>query len=215
MWISSLLRRASAPRLRAAVLRSARGAALLILLMLAGSAVFPYPMLRSIQPANPPTPAEYVKSVMAAGATMFRVAHPDFLTSVSFWGGFGWLETLPPPAFVSALASASGLAFAALIFVLARTGSVRSLVRVGFAVLGCAGSLSAYALSVIVITPADLHGRYLLGLYLCMLTIGWSSVALLVEGGWVRRPGAVRAACAAAFLGVHVPSLGVILSRYF
>ena len=75
------------------------------------------------------------------------------------------------------------------------------------------GSLAAYALSVILLTPADLHGRYLLGLYLCMLAVGWSVVAQGVEAGWLTN--AVRAALAASVLAVHVFSLGVILARYF
>ncbi len=207
--------RMAVSRLRLAVLHSGHMLAAVILVMLAGSAVVQYPTVRWIMPASPPPPADYVKVVLAAGATIFRVSHPDFLTSVSFWGGFGWLETVPPPAFVSALTAASGLAFAALLWVLARARTARPLIRIGFAILGYAASMSAYALSVILLTPADLHGRYLLGMYLCMLTIGWSVVALLAEAGPVRRVGAIRAGCAAAFLTVHVFALGVILNRYF
>jgi hypothetical protein len=213
--LSSTLRRMSGSSGRALILRAATATGLLVLVMLAGSAVLHYPTLPAIETASPPRPAVYVRSVMAAGATMFRVAHPDLLTSVSFWGGFGWLDTLLPPAFVSALACASGLAFAALMFVLARAGSVRALTRVGLAILGYAASLAAYALSVIVITPADLHGRYLIGLYLCMLAIAWSSVELFVEGAPAQRADAVRIGCGAAFVAVHVFSLGVILKRYF
>jgi len=214
-WVSSRLDRMAVSRLRLAVLHSGHMLAAVILVMLAGSAVVQYPTVRWIMPASPPPPADYVKVVLAAGATIFRVSHPDFLTSVSFWGGFGWLETVPPPAFVSALTAASGLAFAALLWVLARARTARPLIRIGFAILGYAASMSAYALSVILLTPADLHGRYLLGMYLCMLTIGWSVVALLAEAGPVRRVGAIRAGCAAAFLTVHVFALGVILNRYF
>ena len=48
-----------------------------------------------------------------------------------------------------------------------------------------------------------------------MLTIGWSVVALLIDGAAARRADAVRAACCAAFVAIHVFSLGVILTRYF
>ena len=214
-WISARIRAAAVPKLRTAVLGAGRAAALLLLGMLALSGVFPYPTVDAISPATPPPAAHYVRSVLAAGATIFRIARPDFLTSVSFWGGFGWLDTLPPAAFVSALATASGLAFAALFWVHAREARVGPLVRIGFAIVGYVGSMTAYALSVILLTPADLHGRYLLGLYLCMLTIGWSVVAHMVEAGWVRRTGAVRLGVAGACLAVHVFSLGVILTRYF
>jgi hypothetical protein len=212
--LSSRLRETAFPKVRAVILRSALAAALVIVVMLAGSALVQYPMLPSVESARP-TPAAYVRSAMAAAVTMFRVARPDLFTSVSFWGGFGWLETLPPPAFVSALVTASALAFAALLFSLARAGEVRALVRIGFALLGYTISVAAYALSVFVTTPADLHGRYLLGLYLCLLTIGWSGVAWLVESAQPRPADAVRMACCAAFVTIHVLSLAVILTRYF
>jgi hypothetical protein len=214
-WLSPRLRAASGSALRSAIPRAASIGALGILVMLAASAMIQYPTLRLIAPPGPPPAGEYVKSVLAAGSTIFRLTHPDFLTSVSFWGGFGWLETLPPPAFVSILAAASGLAFAGLLYLLARSGAVRPLVRIGFAILGYFGSMAAYALSVVLLTPSDVHGRYLLGLYLCMLGILWTVVAKSVEAGWVTRTGAVRAALAASFIAIHVFSLGVILSRYF
>jgi hypothetical protein len=209
-------RRPEAPAaLRAVLRRAAIAAPVATILMLAGSLFYRYPRLAFVDPANPPEPAEYVTHAMAAGVTIVRAAHPDFLTSWSFWGGFGWLETVPPPAFVSALAAASGLALAGLIYLLARAGDVRALIRVAFAIAGWAVSLAAYALTVIVATPADLHGRYLLGLYLAMLAIAWSSVSIAARESSVGRTAIVRGACAAACIAVHVVSLGVILTRYF
>jgi hypothetical protein len=223
--------RSPSPRLLARLRRGAIAAPLVMAGMLALSVVIRYPKLAPVDPGHMPPPGAYVKSVMAAATTMFRVTNVDFLTSWSFWGGFGWLETVPPPAFVSILVSASGLAFSGLVFLLARAGDVRSLVRVGLALIGAALSMAAYAISVVIVTPADLHGRYLIGLYVCMLTIAWSVVPLFVTGvrsrfsngksrsdpsargeRWV---GPTGAACAACFVAVHVVSLAVILLRYF
>jgi len=75
-------------------------------------------------------------------------------------------------------------------------------------------SMAAYALSVVIVTPADLHGRYLIGLYLCMLLLAWRAVPLFLDAR-PQRTAAVRAACVAAFVAVHAVSLAVILVRYF
>jgi len=121
---------------------------------------------------------------------------------------------VPPAAFVSALVAASGLAFSTLVYLVAREGDVRALTRILLALAGAAASMAAYALSVVSVTPADLHGRYLIGLYLSMLVIAWSAVPRLA----VLRPNRVgffRASVAAACVIVHVVSLAVILRRYF
>jgi hypothetical protein len=199
---------------RAVLSRAAIAAPLLMIASLVLSLLVRYPKLAFVDPFKMPPPGEYVKSVMAVAMTMFRLANVDFLTSWSFWGGFGWLETVPPAAFVSALVAASGLAFSTLVYLVAREGDVRALTRILLALAGAAASMAAYALSVVSVTPADLHGRYLIGLYLSMLVIAWSAVPRLA----VLRPNRVgffRASVAAACVIVHVVSLAVILRRYF
>jgi len=202
------------PALRARLGRVAVAAPLVMIASLVLSLVVRYPKLAFVDPFKSPPPGEYLASVMAVAVTMFRLTNVDFLTSWSFWGGFGWLETVPPAAVVSVLVAASGLAFSALVYRLARDGDVRALPRVTLALAGAAASMAAYALSVVSVTPADLHGRYLIGLYLSMLVIAWSVMPRLAA---LRPTQAtlVRTVCAAACVTVHLIALAVILRRYF
>jgi len=88
-------------------------------------------------------------------------------------------------------------------------------VWVGFAAAGFALSSAAYGLTIIKAMPADLHGRYLLGLYLCVLVVAWSSVPSFVNDNSPARRGWILGGLGAASLGVHVFCLVFILNRYF
>jgi hypothetical protein len=202
-------------RWRAVTARSARIAAVVMLVVFAGALVIPYPTLHPVDQLHPPGAAAYVKNALAAGLTIFRFARPDHLTSISFWGGFGWLDALLPEVLVSLLSAASGLALIVLLLWIARTRSVRAGVWLTFALAGYALSFAAYALSIIRFIPADLHGRYLLGLYLCLLLICWSGLPRIVDAGWIKHPRRLYAVAGVCCLAVHVFSLSVILRRYF
>lgn len=191
-------------------------AAVSTLLLFAGALFFRYPTLGVIEVGTRPDPGQYVADVLRAGLTLFRFGQPDRLTSHTFWGGFGWLETSPPEMLVTALAASSGLALVALLLWIARTGAGRAAVWLALVLLGYAASLAAYALTVATVTPADLHGRYLVGLYICLLLVCWSSLARIVEsraavGGapWI------PLLCTALAAGVHGVSLVAIVGRYF
>ncbi len=203
------------PGMRSAARIVAVMASVVVFAMLAGSFIFPYPLLHSIDPARPPAVSQYVKDAALAGLTAFRFGHPDLLTSVTFWGGFGWLDTLPSDLLVSALAGASGVALAGWFVWIARTGSYRTLVWLLCVLCAYALTLITYAISVVRVTPADLHGRYLLGLYLCVLLVAWSSPARFVEQVSQPRLAALVACVGTCCLGLHVYSLAVIITRYF
>jgi len=169
------------------------------------------PLLEMIDPAHPPAPAAYVRSAVLTGLTFFRPGSPDFLTSVAFWQGFGWLDTIPSVALASLLASASGVAFVCLLLWVARTRATRVLVWICCTTLGYVAAFAAYALSVIRLTPADLHGRYLLGLYLCILLIAWSGVTRLNRRVFNALPPALGVGCVV----IHAYCLAAIVQRYF
>ena len=192
----------------------AGGLAALVAGVMVASMVWSPPVLQMIDPAHPPTQSAYIRAAVLAGLTFLRPGSPDFLTSVAFWQGFGWLDTIPSVALASLLATASGIALVSLLVQIAHARASRALVWICCAILGYAATLAAYAMSVIRLTPADLHGRYLLGLYLCMLLIAWSSVARL-DGSNRRIAAALPPALALGCLAVHGWCLAAIVQRYF
>jgi hypothetical protein len=189
--------------------------AIVLFVALAASIWIEYPMLHPFDPNNRPPALDYVRRVVLACLTFLRFGRPDNLTSISFFGGFGWLETLAPEWLVSVLAGASGVALVLLLAWIARTGSGRALVWLLCAVAGFALSAAAYGLTIIKAMPADLHGRYLLGLYLCVLVIAWSAAARIANDSSPRRLAWIAAIIGASSLGVHVFCLTFILKRYF
>jgi hypothetical protein len=172
------------------------------------------PVLQMIDPAHPPGQNVYIRSVVLTGLTLLRPGSPDFLTSVTFWQGFGWLDTIPSAALASLLSTATGIAFICLLVQVGRTRASRTLVWICCAIVGYAATLAAYALSVIRLTPADLHGRYLLGLYLCIVLIAWSSLAQLEVSGR-RRTALLPQLLALGCLAIHGYCLAAIVQRYF
>jgi hypothetical protein len=174
-----------------------------------------YPLLATLNRADLPSPRSYMVSALQAALTSPRLRFHDHLTSVSFWGGFGWIETLPPPWMIGVLTGTSGIALVVLLLRTARQGAVRRGVWLMFAAAGAVASVAAYAFTVISLTPADLHGRYLLGLYLAVLLVCWSPLAEvdLSASGRFRR---VVVATGATFIAaIHAYCLCLILRRYF
>jgi hypothetical protein len=206
---------APGPKVRRAVKALSFAAAAALALLFAASLWIPYPMLDPIDLAHPPGVVEYVKHAELACLTFLRFGRPDSLTSVTFWGGFGWLETLPPDLFVSLLATASGLALVGLLVWMARATSGRAFVWLACGFSGFVLSIAAYAFSVLRITPADLHGRYLVGLYLSVLVIAWSGVARAAESASIRRSRVIMATAVSCCLTAHAYCLTMILARYF
>ena len=164
-----------------------------------------------------PSAAEYVREAVLACGTFLRFGRPDWLTSVTFFAGFGWLDSVPAVYLVSVLAGASGVMLVLLLAWVARAGSTRTLVWLGFGATGFLASIAAYALSIIRAVPSDLHGRYLIGVYLCALVVCWTGLGRAADSPSAgRRRQLWLAAAAFAFvLAVNVYSLRLILARYF
>lgn len=172
------------------------------------------PHLAPFDPARPPSPDAYVRQVLLAGLLPFRIRDHDFLLSTTFWGGFGWLDTIVSPVLVSMLVVATTLALLITVF------SLKEARRRVILVLLCAGgaiSLAGYALGALRV-GADLHGRYVFGLYTTFVLISWS---------WIGRGASDTSAVPRGFrdstavllclvcAAIHGYCLQYILRRYF
>jgi hypothetical protein len=170
---------------------------------------------------NPPSRQAYIKDVVTTALTVFRLREPDLYLYTSFIGGFGWIDTVPPAPFLIGLAVATGIALAALAVQLALTKSLRRTVWLYALLAGIMAAVALYAASCYAM-PVNLHGRYLIGWYLCWLAIAWSSLAgvgalptrvtrLFGAMRWVPRPALAPACCGL----IHAYCLSFILERYF
>ncbi len=173
-----------------------------------------FPALRSVNLGERPPLGEYVGEALLAVLGFFRLHRPDFLTSTSFWTGFGWLETIPPVWLTITLTTLTGIALIATLILFAGRRNAAGLVWFGVLAAGGALTLVLYAITTLRYSP-DLHGRYLLGLYLSLLPACWAILMLKEPAGrgsvWTSRWVLAFSFCAA----VHAYSLSFILSRYF
>jgi hypothetical protein len=184
---------------------------------LIASAFITYPALDTIEISPPAGARAYAIKVLAVALSGVRLSHHDLLLSSSFWAGFGWIDTLPGDRFVSLVVLLSAAAAVATLVLTARTRNVRR--TLWFAVLagGCLAALVFFALSSYYV-QRNLHGRYLVGLYLSILGVCWSSAALLPRTPALTRwcAGLNREWLLAMLVaGIHVWALRFILLRYF
>jgi hypothetical protein len=174
-----------------------------------------FPQLPYLDPGRLPQRGIYLRQVAFSTLGFFRLTAPDFLLSSSFWVGFGWLDTIPPDWFVVTLTTLTGLALVALLISLAIHRDLSRLTWLALTAVGFVATLALYAVAALGLSQ-DLHGRYLLGLYLPVLPICWS--VLVLEEPVASRSLRWMPRCALLFglsAWVHAYSLTVILSRYF
>ena len=119
------------------------------------------------------------------------------------------------PRLISLLAGASGAGLILLLLRLASIRDTRSALYVVAAVAGYCVCLAAYAASMAPQLAMDLVGRYLVGLYLGMLLICWSSFASLTASSQPRLAAWICVCSAFGSSLIHASSLRVILLRYF
>ncbi len=170
---------------------------------------------------NPPSRQAYVVDVVTTALTVFRLREPDLYLYTSFMGGFGWVDTVPPAPFLIGLTVATGIALAVLAVQLVLTKDLRRTAWLYTLFAGIMAAIALYAVSCYAM-PVNLHGRYLIGWYLCWLAIAWSSLACVsaLPERLSRRLGALRRiprpALALTFCGlIHAYCLDIILVRYF
>jgi hypothetical protein len=137
-----------------------------------------------------PTPAAYSKSALSAILGSFGPGGHDFMTSRLFWTITGYLDPLGPELWISVLSVffGAGLALLCLEFASIPDGE-RIWLLLGliaglmlYAALMAAGAAAAAA-------KPSLHGRYLTGFYLGILTLGflgWRRVAAAGSARWPR-----------------------------
>ena len=158
----------------------------------------------------------YVGDVLAVFSTSIRLRHPDFFLSTSFWGAFGWTETMLPEGMVSALV---GLFGAIAVLLLVRVGRARDVRRFAWILVLVAGSLSAMVLYAVSshYLYRNLHGRYLVGLYLTGLTVILTAPFLTrsVAASGPNGPRGAWLAVAGLAAAIHAVALTVVLRRYF
>ncbi len=192
-----------------------------VILSLVGSLFLPYPQLE-LEPARPLSARDLVIRTLATTATMFRLRDPNFLLFSTFWAGFGWLDTMPDPVFLSALALLTAVCLIGLLLHLAHRRDVRRFLWLLALGLGSTLALVIFALSIHNL-PMALQGRYLIGWYLPVLSVigSWAALAeaptatatrgLPAILGRVPRPVALLALSGL----VHTYCLCLILWRYF
>jgi hypothetical protein len=232
-WLRSRLRRTTTGRSgRFSRLAAGAGVVLLLLGCVATAWIEP-PQLESLTRASPsgwsaqlvagaPTLEQYVKNVMLSMATMFRFGRPDFYTFSSFWGGFGWLDTILPDELLLCF---SFLVLAGLVTLLLWIARQRSVTLLGWLLtlgVGWAVSLAAYA-AVCHYVPVNLHGRYLIGWWLTLLAVVWSPITF-GRSDWTgeppdeSQPSSARIRTTIVFVlipAIHAYCLRFILLRYF
>ena len=192
-----------------------------VILSLVGSLFLPYPQLE-LEPARPLSARDLLIRTLATTATMFRLRDPNFLLFSTFWAGFGWLDTMPDPVFLSALALLTAVCLVGLLLHLAHRRDVRRFLWLLALGLGSTLALVIFALSIHNL-PMALQGRYLIGWYLPVLSVigSWAALAeaptatatrgLPAILGRVPRPVALLALSGL----VHTYCLCFILWRYF
>jgi hypothetical protein len=200
--------------------RAAAGAGIVfVLLSLVGSLVVRYPSLPLVPIPNPYPVLEYVGRAVATLMTALRLRDPDFLTFSSFWAGFGWSDTIPPPPFLVGLVVALAAGAVSLLLYLRRVNDPRPPAFLLAFVTGAAASLVLYAVAIHRL-PMNMTGRYLASWHVAVAALVGSAAALAHDPRCAAGPpAAALVPRTVAFLlaagAVHVYCLAFILRRYF
>ena len=181
-----------------------------VVLSLLASLVVSFPLLEPVAIPNTIPLARYAGDTLLAAVTSFRLTEPDYWFFSSFFGGFGWQDTLPPAWFLTGLVLLLALGLVALLLELARTRDLRRAAWLAVMGAGWAASLVVYALAIHGL-PMNVNGRYLIGWYLSVLLVIGSWPALAETKTLVRRP--VVLLILAGLL--HTYCLCLVLGRYF
>jgi hypothetical protein len=158
--------------------------------------------------------AQYAEDVLAVLFTTFRLSTPDLLMVTSFVGGFGWVDTLPDRRFVTLLVTLCGIAYMGLAVLLARRRDVRRTAWIVIIAAGWTASLVVYAIATHGM-GRNLHGRYLVGAYVCAIAIASTSLARAGFGARERFGIPITATLLLGAVALHGYCLSVILARYF
>jgi hypothetical protein len=172
------------------------------------------PTLPSLGALPSATPERYVRAVLTALPASVRLTNFDPLLFTTFWSGFGWLDTVLPDLCLAALALGCAAAFVGLVTRLTARGDSRRIAWLIAVLAGGFGSAAAYAVAGFYLNR-DVHGRYLIALYLPLIVLIWQAVALDRQTGatprWLRRS---RVGLVVAAVALHAFSISFVLTRY-
>jgi hypothetical protein len=195
-----------------------RAAAGAIVMSLIGSLFVLYPVLWNAEVIRAESPWIYVAKVMHVAITGFRLTNHDYWLSTSFWAGFGWLDAVPGTAFVSVLVAFAAAGAVVTSLRITEDGRIRRAIWLAILAFGWAVALVAYAVSTYYF-HRNLHGRYLVGLYIATLGLCWSAAAWLPRREMPERLRALAIPRERVILiliaGVHAYALRFILLRYY
>ncbi len=144
------------------------------------------PSLQNIEVPMKPDFLAYFKNVFKVILTSLRLNHFDFYMQSSFWGGFGWLDTIPNRWY---LAFQNGLFIVLILQFLRywrRTAPLYGLVTIGFWMLASL-TLIAFLAYFELHRGSNLHGRYLIPAYVfnCGLLLIRPKMKTSETVGWV------------------------------
>jgi hypothetical protein len=196
-----------------------RGLAVLSAVAIAGGALgvwasswwIEYSQLPPIETSGAATAIDYARIAVAHFLTSPRATHADFLLFTTFWSGFGWLETQMPGALLGLLAAAMVAGLIGTPAWLARRRRFRSLGWFGLVAAGAIASVGAIAVADFAL-HRNVHGRYLVGLYVPLLVLAGQALTAIPEDGRAR---VARPAVACLLLALHAASAVIVLTRYF
>ncbi len=189
---------------------AARALGAAVVLSLFASLFVSFPLLEPVTIPNSTPLARYAGQALLAAATSFRLTEPDYHFFSSFFGGFGWQDTLPPAWFLTGLVLLGALGLVALLSELARTRDLRRAAWLAVMAAGWAASLVVYALAIHGL-PMNINGRYLIGWYLSVLLVIGSWPALSEASTRISRPPVLLGLAGLS----HTYCLCLILGRYF
>lgn len=186
-----------------------------LLLTTLASLVVALPVVRTLPDGEYATMATYIWHVTLAALTVGRVQGFDHLTFSSFWGGFGWIDGVPPAAALSGLSAIVIAVVLGSLLALAGRHRVRSAGWLSAVLVGGMCSVAAYAAAGFLM-HRNIHGRYLIALAVpVMAAMAYGTGAWLSpsQSGHVRSP--LRLAMLAVICAIHGLSLAWILARYY
>jgi hypothetical protein len=183
--------------------------------MIAASAFVDYPSTPMVDLQHVPSTGSYLARTLLAAATMFRFGHADFLTSQSFWSGYGWLDTALPHGVVTALTVSTGAAFVVTLARIAGTRAARTGILYVFVFAGLVAAFVTTSFTVLHSRAGDVHGRYLLGIYIPVVVLCWRCLPDTIPEAHSPARAATQIACGLAVIAIHGVAFATILSRYF
>ncbi len=172
--------------------------------------------LQNIESASGP-PVEIWKYGVKSVATFFSgfgLLGRDFLTSDSFWGGFGWLDAMPPARVLQPVKAIPGAGICLIFLHALRHKEFRAWLWLQYAALLTGVCVFAFAVGSFQI-PANLHGRYLVGPFVFFSTVCGTGISGMIAGAGASRIKAARQLMFVAVVCLHAVCLRHLLFRYF